>query len=629
MKHHLPSSLLSGALHALPWLPFLYLFCCSDVLYQAQSRSLFMQGTQFWEECMRSAGGAVTWVALALTQLFYYPWLGSLALLILWVGLWWLLRRVFPTSTRWQWLHMLIPFCLFASCLDLGYWTYYLKYPGYYFRPTLGILATVLLLLWRHRRWGWLMSLITLCFYPLLGCWAVLALMLRALRSGMARQWINCLTASLLALIGPGLLSSLYANLRPVDAWTVGFPFIVSNQYHSLPRTLPFLLILALFVLLIVLAHRAYRFGVRVEPEVRPLSLRTRLRPFVLTLLFAGISWWVNFGDHNYHAELRITRAIERFDWRTVLDEVSSAPHGVTRQMVVDKNLALLYTGHLSDLFFAFPNAGIAPAATDSLAVHLNQTCAPQSFLYHGMVNDAIHWSIENSVEYGLTVADLRTMSLAAIIAGESQLATKYLQMLSLTWFHRSFVRRYYPLTQHPEWITDYPELQLMQELHQDLEEYVDGDDGNTEWRIYRCFSQQLVHRSPVGRELALTYAMMRKDQPTFWHHLACYADLLSAGKVTGESLAKATGEADVKATGQSVMPLQYQQAAYLFTQLDPTGHPASDYRFDPVIPQAYASFEAQAQQYLARHHSDAELTSDLQPLFGSTYWWFFYFCNN
>ena len=80
---------IAGALLLLPLLS-------GDLLYMAQSRSLFMSGSQFWHDCMRHAGGGLEWLGLALTQLGYYPWLCGWALVLIWLATLWLLRRIFP-----------------------------------------------------------------------------------------------------------------------------------------------------------------------------------------------------------------------------------------------------------------------------------------------------------------------------------------------------------------------------------------------------------------------------------------------------------------------------------------------------------------------------------------------------
>ena len=576
-----------------------------DVLYEAQMRSLFMQGAQFWQDCMQLPGGLLRWAGCALTQLFCYPWLGSMTLLAMWLVTWALLRRTFLVGTAWQWLHVVPLFALLCSVIDLGYWLYYIKQPAYFFAPSLGLLCTVLLLDWRHRRWGWVMSLVAAAFYTLLGCWSVVVLVLRALRSGLGRQWANCIVALALAIVGPALMAPMYAGMRTEAAWTVGFPFIESNQSSSWLLTLPFYVVVASLAVMVILSWRSYRFGAGAEVHQQPARPLVTIAAFLALL---GITWHCHVSDSNYHAELRITRAIREFRWTDILAEVDHAPVGPTRQMVVAKNLALLHTDHLQDLLFAFANSGPHPAVTDSLQVHIAQTAAPLFFLGHGMTNDAIRWSVENGGEYGFSVSDLRTMTLAAIAGGEMRVAAKYLQMLSLTWFHRDFVRRYYPLTQHPEWIGDYPELRRICQLHDDLQEFVIGDDGNVEWRIYQTFTNQLVHHCALANDAAIAYAMMRKEPQVFWPHLRSYSRL------------------HPDATS---MPIEYQEAAYLFTQLWPDEYPATDYRFDPDVTARWQSFWRLRQSLAQRRLTDQQQAETLQAQFAHTYWWFFFYCTD
>lgn len=578
----------------------LLLYFCSDMLFMAQSRSLFMQGSLFWHDCMRQPGGALQWLSLALTQLFTYPWAGIIALLLIWGATWFSLRRVFPLPAAWQWLHIVPLTALLVSIIGLGYWVYYLKQPGYLFRHSLGILCVALLLIWRHRRWGWVMSFVSVCFYPLLGWYSVLALLLRLLRCLLYRQWVNGLLAAILVSIGPAALSHLYTNIRQDNVWSVGFPFVQSNQNFSWTLTATHFVVLAALCTLVILS-----FLFRNREAVQHRFVTRYTTPFLVAIMLVA-AFIVRPNNHNLYAEMRITRHIERFEWKEVLDEIQKAPEGPTRQMIMAKNIALLHTNQLHDHLFRYPNFGPASVVTDSLEVHLAQTAASLFYFCHGLANDAIRWSIENSVEYGLTVYDLRVLALSALLNEETPVAAKYLDMLKLTWFNRGFVQRYYPLIHQPECIGEYPELRMLKELHDDQLEFLRGDDGNVEWQIYKAFSNQLGHYSENGQLLALSYSLLRKEPRLFWQHLQEYCQ------------------------EHRQVPMQFQEAAYLFTQQPDIESPSTDsFRFDPSIAPRYQAFQQALQGYASRHLSRQETGQMLYKQFGHTYWWFQYFCIN
>ena len=588
---------IAGALLLLPLLS-------GDLLYMAQSRSLFMSGSQFWHDCMRHAGGGLEWLGLALTQLGYYPWLCGWALVLIWLATWWLLRRIFPLPQQWQWLHFIPLVAMLTSVIALGYWIYYLKQPGYIFRHSLGLLSVAALLHWRHRHWGWVISLVTLCFYPLLGWYSVLALLLRLLRCLFYRQWVNGIIAALSASIGPALLSDLYPTMRTSAAWLAGFPLIQSNQYQSEFITAIHIIAIASLALIVAMAYR-YRPNATIDElsQLHPNFTRF-VTPACVVWMFI-CAFLCRPTNTNLYAEMRINRQLEEYRWTDVLAEIDHAGTEQTQQMVLAKNMALLQLGQLPELTFCFPNEGSHPSTHDSLHVHMAQTIAPLAYLYHGLTNDAIHWCMENSVEYGFSVSDLRILSLSAIISGQSQLAAKYLSMLGLTWFQQPFVRRYYPLTKHPEWINDYPELQIMKQLHNDTSERIMSDDGHPEYRIYKIFSNQLGHDSQEGTTLGVLYSMMRKAPTQFWFHLDEYCDR------------------------QSQVPGSFQEAALLFATVSVLPSDRPNFTVDNEVTRDFFLFQQAYNNLCTQQLTTQQIGEQLKPQFGNTYWWYYHFCNN
>lgn len=593
----LPLLFCIGALILLPWFT-------GDLLHTASSYSLFLVGSQFLNDCFHSAAGALQWLGCAGTSLCYYPWLGGTLLILIWLATWLVLRRVFPVPERWQWLHFLPLVALLVSVLDLGYWVYYLKQPGYLFRHSIGLLAVALLLHWRHRRWGWVMSFVTLCFYPLLGWYSVLALVLRLLRCLFYRQWSNGIIAALAALAGPAALSLLYTNQRTDEAWTIGFPELANNQSSSFLLVLPHYITIVALMLIVFLSWR-FRPSATAQEPVKHSSNHWLLNALMM-LLMLGSAYFCRPDDYNLYSEMRIIRQLEEGRFTDVLKEVDEAPNGPTRQMIVAKNVALVHTGHVSELMYEFPNAGPDPIATDGLEVHLAQTAGPLYFVLHGMANNATHWCIENSVEMGLNVYSLRILSLSALLSGESDLAYKYLGMLGLSPFQQSFVNRYMPLALHPDLIGEYPELGLISELHDNLEENTYGDDSNIEWHIYEAFSDQLSYSSVRVAELGLAYAMMRKDPDLFWRHLYNYSQMI-----------------------KQKMPIKFQEAALFFASMPNAKYPASNFRFDSTVTQSFQMFSQRVNALSQNHVPNKEIGRQIKPQFGNTYWWFYHFCVN
>lgn len=565
--------------------------CNGDLLYMIQDRNLFMNGSIFLHDCMRNVGGGTEWLGRFLTQLFYYPWLGSMLLITLWVATYLLLNRTYSLPHRWRWLLLLPITALLVSTIDLGYWIYYLKAPGYWFRESVGLLFCSLLVSYRkqHPILKWIPYLLSVACYPLIGWYSVLALLVISIDDLLAKRWLQLTMALALLLVAPPAIARCYTTLPDGEAWIAAFPAIGTFYVFSWIRTMPFIVMAVMMAVFPIIRH--YCSQSQSDQAGQSIYKRWAIPMSGIACLICW-AFCANFNDHNYHAEMRAYRAIEEQRWADVLHEVDKTPDGPTRQLVISKNIALLHADHLHDLLYAFPNLGTDPAATDSLPVHLVQTAAPLFYLYHGMANDAIHWCIENSVEYGMTVSDLRILSLASLITEEYDVAAKYLNLLAGTTFYRNFARRYLPLTQHPEWFGEYTELTIMKELYDDLGERINNDTGNCEKMIYEAFANQAYHSKKRGLEAAMAYSLMLKDYELIWHHFPAYARQVNKEK--------------------RQMPRQYQEAIYLGTQMEGAPFKASEFRFDADIPQRFQFFFSQK-----------------KPKDDHSFWWFYQYCTN
>lgn len=557
----------------------------SDLLYMAQQRSLFMTGSKMWNDCLREVGGMLIWTGRAGTLLFHYPLLGILLLLMIWSATYCLLRRAFVLPRVWGWLHFIPMACLLVSITGIGYWFYYLKNAGFWLTESVGLLCVTVLLqpitICRNERFEHLLelgrTLLVALVYPLLGWYATLTLCLLALRQLLKRQWMVASATLLCLVFAPWGWAHGYTTLRLQDAWMANFPHVTYNDASSSLLTGTFLILTFAMILLCLIDHY--------KPQGR--------NPFVaLTGMLLTLGCAVGFSnfDANFHAELRMHRALQEYRWEEVLKEMEETAKGPTRQMVCCKNLALLHTHRLTTHMFAYNNIGPAPKVADSLNLHMIHTIGPLLYLYHGMANDATRWTIENSVEWGFSVADLKVLTLAAIISNEQKLAHKYLDMLSRVPFEQDFVRTHYPLVANRTWRGDDSPLARMCRLHDDLGSDRKNDTGNVEWRIYLSFAEQEGYQTAECKEIAFVYALMLKKPEIFWPQL--YEYVLSLKGKPG--------------------PMLVQEVAYLVSQLDPDNHPETDFHFPEPLKARYQTLRRQ------RHPSDDH-----------SYWYFYYYCND
>ena len=88
----------------------------AESLYTIQDNNVFINGHTFMMDTVQHAGGWGVWISCYLTQFFYYPWLGSTILILLWVVIYWITIWMFDISNKWSFLALIIPLLLLSIC---------------------------------------------------------------------------------------------------------------------------------------------------------------------------------------------------------------------------------------------------------------------------------------------------------------------------------------------------------------------------------------------------------------------------------------------------------------------------------------------------------------------------------
>ena len=153
------------------------LYINQEVFYTAHDRSEFISGTPFFHTLMQKPFGLMQYVGAWMTQLFYYPALGSAVLAAIWILIFLVGVKAFQLQGRVSALMLLPVACLLTSVVDLGYWIYVSTIRGYWFSQSVGYLV-MLLLLWAARqtprKWHLVWYVLGFCIYPILGWFALL-----------------------------------------------------------------------------------------------------------------------------------------------------------------------------------------------------------------------------------------------------------------------------------------------------------------------------------------------------------------------------------------------------------------------------------------------------------------------
>ena len=81
--------------------------------------SLFETTRIFFSQFLHYPGGLLRWAGTWLTQLLYHPWLGSSALIALWLLLAWLTKKAFRLSESSAPLALLVPVAMLVSVVQM------------------------------------------------------------------------------------------------------------------------------------------------------------------------------------------------------------------------------------------------------------------------------------------------------------------------------------------------------------------------------------------------------------------------------------------------------------------------------------------------------------------------------
>ena len=573
-----------------------------DVLFRAQELSLFLPTRQFYSDLCIYPGGTLSWLGCLATQFFYKKTWAAIMLCLIWWACQGITSRVFRLGAGWNLLALLVPIALMACMTQTGYWLYYQKLSGHLMVPGIGVLLS-LLATWIYRtlpeRWG-------LCYgwmvvwgclgYPLFGAYSFLgtALMMWPRqwnsRVGFFRKAFPILLGALLIGFIPGFsYQHLYSQVNADELYRAALPtFGLADQDFPQYR-LPYY---ALFASLIPAMLTT------LLPERKRKHWQTGLivSIFCLSAGFWGL-WKVWYTDVNFHKEVRMALAIERQDWEGVLRIArESASVEPTRLIVMNKNLALFRLGRAGDEMCHFANEGAMPKAP--WIARISQVGGRQLFYQYGRENSCYRWCMESGVERGWSVETLQLMTKASLLAGDFEVARKYLSILKKTWLYRQWAERYESFLYQPERIAEDEEMGFIAHLMPE-QNRLDGDQSVVETYLLDSFISE-TKDDTLFQEMTLLCALQMKDIGLFWPRFFEYAR-----RHPGEHI-----------------PTHYQEAAYLYGHLEPTVD-ISRMPFDESVRKSYADFMAFNER--CGNMSLEQKKVAFRPAFGHTFYYFYF----
>lgn len=570
----------------------------ADVLVRIEELNLFLDTPLFFKQQMVVPAGMLTWLGTYFTEFFYHPAIGA-SLLTAWCALlMWLIYRTFRLTPRWAPLLLLPLVLILLTDFTQGYWIYFQKQRGLMFSTVIGFnLATALT--WTYRCLPpklllrpLFMVFTALAFYPLAGCYALLAMALMAVidwrigDTGIWQRAVNSLVAVLAIVFVPlGYYRQVFCQTAVEDVWRQGLPLYevgssVFNIYY-----LPYLLLALLLVILAATYARR-------EPSELRHPLRWAVGHAAAVAIIAWGCWHFWYKDSNYHDEIRMDACIEHCDWEGILDIARQAEEP-SRQMILDKYLACFKLGRAGDMMYTMRDGD--KKADCPLPVTIVETGGKPLYMHYGLQNFCHRWCMEDGVEHGFRVNELRFLLRCAILNGEQQVARKYIDLLKHTRYHGEWAEHYRPLIGDSTALAKDPELGPILPLTR-YENVLASDKSIIETFLIELLAHQQTD-DPKCADLILMHALQSKDIPTFWRAFFQYANLHT----------------------NEPMPRHYQEAALLYGNLEHNVD-ISHMPFDKNVLNNYQEFMKMAQQYQGA--SEAEMAKVFYPRFGDTFFY-------
>ena len=578
----------------------------ADLMFFMQDRGWWNSTSLFFKDCTEVPGGLLSWAGAYLTQFFYYPALGTVMLITLWLITFLVAKFSFKVPNEWSFLIFVPLVALLCSEIQLGYWVYILKDIDYVFYHSLGLLAALLLSLpfWnllplgdKAKQWislAWIPLVAALFYYPL-GIYALLAAVLvtirtiHSLKEGAGRVLLLAFTLWLVPL----LETAGTTLMRPDQPWTYGFRFFALDNLRDCSLEIPFYFVL-------------------VSPLFFPFIKMIKTKKLwqsqgIMVLVALAMLFCLSkrdFTDYNFHAELRMQRAVEECRWNDVLREAAMVKGPVTREMVMFRDIALINRGEFCAKRYMYNNESIPPVAvSDSIHVRICDQAGDLIYYNYGETIFGIRRAIERCMHYGYSYYTLRVLTQCAIVNGEKDNARKYLRLLSRTTFQKKWAEKMQRFVDDEKLLPTDEHFRMPLKLYNEGSELVGVDDKYVELTIMKKWMYDLT-LDPEAQEVALGCAMIMRDQRCFWSQVQQWYNI-NPGKH---------------------FPIHVQEAMLFGVyELKMEGINLSFVKFDQRVVDRYKAFFERLNQYSSQGMNEKQIGAALRPEFGDTYMWDYY----
>lgn len=432
----------------------------SYMLRWYEEMSMFEPTRFFLRECLNYPGGIIRYAGSWLTQLMYYPMLGSTVLIVLWVIMAYLTKKAFCLSRPIFPLVYVVPMAMLVSIVHIDDAWISMKSTGYIYSNTLGYLFVVAALgfyriveRYQLARFGLL--IITTGCYPIAGFYALLAaligVILMAAESVRNKRYAGIIYAMVIIifiLISPNIYY-LYVQPTTVDndfLYLKGLPDLLMETFDLYLWT-PF--IVATVSLLIFALMDALRL-------FKTANWMMWVSAGVL-MLYAIWCFNADRKNEQLRATVLMLNRLERNDWVGMTKVMSRIKEPPNFTMLLLNNFALVSLGGEPE--------DIADLSPDYIDARHSEKFSMTAFVnipinyYNGKFNISYRWGMEHCVQYGKRVFFLRYMIKDALLNGEIKLAKRYNDILLRTMFHSTWAKEMNRYIEDPSLIESNPEF--------------------------------------------------------------------------------------------------------------------------------------------------------------------------
>jgi hypothetical protein len=579
-----------------------------DLLLKVESHSLFLFDSTFLFDNLRSVGGLLTYLSTFLTQFLYIPWLGALIYTLLLNLAAYFTFVAYDIPKKWSIVSFFPAILLLAGNMHLGYTLFIIKGLGFFFSPLIGYIVTIgITIAFKKVSNNYISCLSILLFgiigYPLFGFWALLGLI--SIASGIlfdgnkAGKWGIFIIAVLSASTVPLIASQLYMDMRASDIYTIDLQQLPYND-EFISYYIPYIII-GLFVIFIPI------FSKKILSEKTELNYKKyAISQIIIIGIYILTVWGFWFKESNFRAEIKMSVAVDKMDWKRVIEihqkTTSSKNFSATeptRLMVQYKNLALAKMGNEGNLIYSYRDGGKMQKSPQIITMMIQ--CGKQLYLHYGLLNYCYRWCIEDAVEYGWNVSDLKYAVMSSLLSNDHGVTKKYLNLLDKTLFHRKWALAQRELMQHSESIAESKEYKSIIPLIC-KDNTIDNDNVMIEMYLMNYFTKKRpTYATPEFDRISLMWAMQTQDIPTFW---SCFSNYTTTNVIKR-------------------MPRYYQEAALLYGNLEKNVD-ISSMPFDKEVISSFNNFNNFASKNPVRDLDES------RPLyynkFGKTFYYFYYF---